>query len=168
MTRRLDVLPSGARGGIADVPMVPVQWLLRSALVCWVGGWLMLSWVISRSRARMATSSDSPPDVRPIPWLRRASLALVVGGAITGASAWWGIRMLDAERLYVVSRPETLRIAPGSDADAMGGVSTGDVVEVVESRPLWRRIQHADGRRGWLPGARLVAISPNGNPPSRE
>ena len=168
VTRRLGVLPSGARGGIADVPMVPVQWLLRSALVCWVGGWLMLSWVISRSRARMATSSDSPPDVRPIPWLRRASLALVVGGAITGASAWWGIRMLDAERLYVVSRPETLRIAPGSDADAMGGVSTGDVVEVVESRPLWRRIQHADGRRGWLPGARLVAISPNGNPPSRE
>jgi hypothetical protein len=177
IARRLGVLPSGARGGVADVPMIPIPWLLRISVVCWVAGWLMLSWVSWRTRTPAVVASVSQADDRPIArpversimsQLRRASVALVLGGVITGATAWWGMRALDAGRLYVVSRPETLRIAPGSDADAMGGVSTGDVVEVVESRPNWQRVQHADGRRGWLPGARLVAISPTSDAPARE
>ncbi len=169
ITRRLGILPAGARGGIADVPLIPVSWLLRIALVSWSAGWLLWSWVIWRAASLRRTASASRSDVgQRVRAVRGTALALVLGGVVTGATAWWGIRRLDAERLYVVSRPETLRIAPGSDADAMGGVSTGDVVEIVESRPLWRRVQHADGRRGWLPGARLVAISPYAEGLARE
>ncbi len=174
VTRRLGVLPAGARGGIADVPMIPVPWLLRIALALWVAGWLIWSGVFWRAAIWRASvlsptaSTSSADESQVLRVARRAALVLVLGGTATGASAWWGIRRLDAERLYVVSRPETLRIAPGSDADAMGGVSTGDVVAIDESRPLWRRVQHADGRRGWLPSARLVAISPYGDGLARE
>ena len=95
---------------------------------------------------------------------RRSPLARVVGvvavvmGVVMAGTAWWGLRALDASSLAVVERPETLRVAPGTDADAMGGVSTGDVVQVVETRDSWQRVMHADGRRGWLPAARLVAM----------
>ena len=90
--------------------------------------------------------------------MRGAAIALVAIGVIAGGSAWWGMRELDASALAVVARPETLRIAPGTDADAMGGVSTGDVVQIVEARDAWQRVVHADGRRGWLPAERLVAM----------
>ena len=46
---------------------------------------------------------------------------------------------------------------PGSAG--MGGVATGDVVRIEESRDIWRRVVHADGRKGWLPGPRLVRLT---------
>jgi SH3-like domain-containing protein len=52
-----------------------------------------------------------------------------------------------------------MRGAPGGDADAVGGVATGDVVRLGEMRDGWRRVRHADGRDGWLPDARLRALT---------
>jgi SH3-like domain-containing protein len=40
----------------------------------------------------------------------------------------------------------------------MGGVATGDIVRTFELREGWRHVRHADGREGWLPQNRLVAL----------
>jgi hypothetical protein len=68
--------------------------------------------------------------------------------------------MLDASALSVVVRPETLHTGPILTADAMGGVGTGDVVRVEHAADGWAMVGHADGRRGWLPLARLVPLLP--------
>lgn len=137
---RMRLLPAGARGGIADVPMVPVTLLGVSAVVLWIVGWgLVVVW-FRRAQWGMAAVS-------------MIALALASAGG-----AWWGARVLDASALSVVLRPETMRLAPGIDANAMGGVSTGDVVRVVESRETWLHVVHADGRRGWLPVGRVAAM----------
>ena len=83
------------------------------------------------------------------------ALLLAVG---TAASAVWGYRELDANGMLVVRRPETMRTSPGNDANAMGGVATGDVVRVEDAREGWLRVLHADGRRGWLPAGRTVPL----------
>ena len=95
----------------------------------------------------------------PARWLRDMAIMSVLLAIAGGGVAWWGMRALDASALAVVSRPETLRIAPGTDADAMGGVTTGDVVRILETRDGWQRVRHSDGRRGWLPVVRLIAMS---------
>jgi hypothetical protein len=149
--RRIDMLPSGARGGVADVPMIPVSWLLRAAFAVWIIGWALLAWRAWRVRSR-------GPSGALVRWTRGVSV-LLLGIAASGAAvAWWGLRTLDPTDLAVVSRPETMRLAPGTDADAMGGVTTGDVVRIVETREGWQRVLHADGRRGWLPVSRLVLM----------
>ena len=149
----MSMLPSGSRGGIADVPMFPVAWLVRAALILWLAGWGVLS--VRAWRRRHPAALAASPASR---WVRDTARLALVLAALSAGAAWWGMRALDASALAVVTRPETLRIAPGTDADAMGGVTTGDVVRVGESRDAWQRIVHADGRKGWLPAARLEAL----------
>ncbi len=153
--QRIDLLPSGARGGIADVPMVPVGWLFRLALCLWIAGWALTLWYQRRVIIRQ------PPWAG---WVRGTAMVAIVASITCASVAWWGLRALDGAALAVVTRPETLRIAPGTDADAMGGVTTGDVVRVEATRENWQRVQHADGRRGWLPVARLVALNSDASP----
>ena len=76
-----------------------------------------------------------------------------VGVAIRGRTA------LGVDGLAIIVRPETMHVAPGADADAMGGVSTGDVVQLIERRDAWQHVRHSDGRVGWVPAIRLVALS---------
>ena len=155
LQERIALLPAGARGGVADVPMTPVLSLAQAAIVSWLVGWVLLGWAGWISRR---TKPDSASTSRSAPWVRGLAIAAVIIGVMSAGTAWWGMRALDASALAVVARPETLRIAPGTDADAMGGVSTGDVVQVVEARESWERVVHADGRQGWLPAVRLVAM----------
>jgi hypothetical protein len=150
LQERLTSLPAGARGGVAEVPMIPVPALLLAAVAGWMLGWALLAVVrVQRRRGRAAT------------WIGFAStvavfaLLLAVG---TGAAAAWGYRELDVTGLLVVRRPETMRTAPGNDANAMGGVATGDVVRVEEARDGWLNVVHADGRRGWLPAGRTIPL----------
>ena len=91
------------------------------------------------------------------------TLGIVGGGRATaglgaGGTAWWGHRALDAGDLAVVRRPETLRAAPGFDANTAGGVSTGDVVRASVSQEGWQRVEHTDGRTGWIPVSRLAPL----------
>ncbi|MCC6242373.1 MAG: BatD family protein [Gemmatimonadaceae bacterium] len=151
---RLDLLPAGARGGVAEVAMIPVHVLGRVSLLLWIGGWLVWWWSL-RQRHRLDQAR----------WLRLGhstwrvtAMVCVVAGGIGAIIAWRGYQSLDVSSLAVVSRPETLRVAPGTDADAMGGVTTGDVVRVEATRDMWQQVTLADGRRGWLPAARLVAM----------
>ncbi len=150
LQERLTSLPAGARGGVAEVPMIPVPALAVAAVSAWLLGWLLLA-VIRLQRRRGSASA----------WMGFASTAalcallLAVG---TGAAAAWGFRELDANGVLVVRRPETMRTAPGHEANAMGGVATGDVVRVEEAREGWLRVLHADGRRGWLPAGRTVPL----------
>lgn len=153
LQERVSLLPSGARGGVADVPMIPVIALTRLAIVAWVLAWILLAARAKRRRRAVRTVSTGLSRIM----YTVATTALIIAVA-AGATAWWGVLTLDATKLAVVARPETLRIAPGTDADAMGGVTTGDVVRVEESRESWYRIVHADGRRGWLPVQRLVPV----------
>ena len=154
LQERLALLPAGARGGIADVPLIPVSALWRGAQLLWCLGWLLLAgW--GWRRRRQPNGANHPT----ASWLVRTAVGMVLAGLALGGGAWWGQRQLDPTGLAVVTRPETMRLVPGADADALGGVTTGDVVRVLESRDGWMRAQHADGRRGWLPTARLVAVS---------
>lgn len=154
LQERLAALPSGASGGVATVPMIPVPALLLAAIIAWVIGWTIIALVRKRRDTRAVVQHESP-------WLGVASsigvlvLVLAVG---SGATAIWGARELDASSVFVIRRPETMRTAPGNDANAMGGVATGDVVRVEQSRGGWLRVLHADGRRGWVPAARTIPL----------
>lgn len=149
LQERLTLLPSGARGGLADVPMVPVPILFAVAVLAWLAGWALLAWHIDRAGRR--------PLQHHYP-VRFAAIVLVVLGLAAGGTALWGREMLNPAGLAVVMRPETMHVAPGSDSDAMGGVATGDVVRVVTARDGWERVRHADGRLGWLPENRIAAL----------
>jgi hypothetical protein len=146
--------------------MLPVAALVLGALVAWVLGWTLLA---------VATAHTHGTDGRAS-WAANActagrfALLLAVAG---GVLALWGARQLDASDLLVVRRPDTMRTAPDTDADAMGGVSTGDVVRLDrrESEPTpadaadasrngWLPVRHADGRLGWIPAARTVPLVP--------
>lgn len=147
---RLTLLPAGARGGVAEVPMIPVPALVLAAIATWLLGWAMLA-VVGAQRRRGRSSA----------WMGFASTAAVVAllvAVATGAAAAWGYRELDATGILVVRRPDTMRTAPGNDANAMGGVATGDVVRVEASRDGWLNVVHADGRRGWLPAGRTIPL----------
>ncbi len=157
LQERLTMLPSGARGGLADVPMVPVPVLLIVALLGWAIGW----WLLALHWRRQHPGSAGGTVTLPHSSAGTGGALLLLVGIAAGGSAWWGRRMLDPHGLAVVSRPETMHVAPGSDSDAMGGVSTGDVVRYVELREGWRRVQHADGRIGWLPAGRTVPLRDN-------
>lgn len=153
---RLLLLPSGARGGVADVPMIPVDVLLALAVVLWVAGWGCAAFL--EMRRRRSVDSD-----HPVRWsgLLGGVIWIALFAAITaGGFALWGRRALDASALAVVVRPETMHLAPGTDSDAMGGVATGDVVRRVEQQGVWERVVHSDGRDGWLPVMRLRSILP--------
>jgi hypothetical protein len=120
------------------------------AMSAWLVGWAMLA-VVRAQRRR----EQSPA------WLGFASTAAALAlllAVSTGAAAAWGARELDATGMLVVRRPGTMRAAPGHDANAMGGVATGDVVRVEEASEGWLRVLHADGRRGWLPAARTIPL----------
>jgi len=135
---------------VAEVPMIPVPALAVLAASAWLVGWVMLA-VVRAQRRR----EQSPA------WLGGASTAAVLAlllAVSTGAAAAWGSRELDATGMLVVRRPGTMRAAPGHDANAMGGVATGDVVRVEEASEGWLRVLHADGRRGWLPAARTIPL----------
>jgi hypothetical protein len=152
---RVALLPAGATGGVADVPLVPVPLLGAAALLAWLAGWSGLALAAWRpAAARPGDVPGAPADRR-----RWASLVAVVAGLVLAAAAAWGWRARNPEALAVVRRPETMRGAPGGDADAVGGVATGDVVRLGEMRDGWRRVRHADGRDGWLPDARLRALT---------
>ncbi len=150
LQERLLSLPAGARSGVAEVPMVPVSALVVVALMSWLVGWLLLARIrLSHGRDRLGAQ-----------WSRASSAAIgsLILALVAGATAGWGMYQLDASRLYVVRQPDTLRGAPGAEANALGGVATGDVMRVDEFREGWLRGQHADGRRGWLPAERTVPL----------
>lgn len=144
---RLALLPAGARGGIADVPMVPVQLLVVGAVLAWMLAWVLLfvHWRAAHDTAGSAAGVGS-------------AIVLVLLALGAGSMAWWGRARLDGRALAVVRRPETMRGAPGYEAVTMGGVATGDVVRLGDAQEGWFRVQHADGRTGWLPASRLTAL----------
>lgn len=150
LQERLTLLPAGARGGVAEVPMIPVPALVLAAIAAWVLGWALFA-AVGAQRRRGRTS----------PWMGFASTAAVVALLVAvgaAAAAAWGYRELDATGVLVVRRPDTMRTAPGNDANAMGGVATGDVVRVEAARDGWLNVVHADGRRGWLPAGRTIPL----------
>jgi len=141
---RVALLPGGARGGLAAIPMIPVFGLAVTAVGAWCLAWLLLfaSW---RSVERRTA-------------LEASALVLVAGAIAAGAAAWWGSRALDGTGLAVIRRPETLRSAPGFESTTAGGVSTGDVVRMSSAQEGWFRVTLADGRDGWLPASRLAPL----------
>jgi hypothetical protein len=140
----LALLPSGARDGLADIPVVPVVPVALVALVAWCSGWWLLAWAWRTSRGST--------------WQSSLATVLVVAALAAGATAWWGHRALDASALAVVRRPETLRTAPGFDAATAGGVSTGDVVRLLSNQEGWSSVALADDRTGWIPASRLAPL----------
>ncbi|MDQ8163534.1 MAG: SH3 domain-containing protein [Gemmatimonadota bacterium] len=157
LQEHLAALPAGARDGVAAVPMLPVAPLVIGALIAWLLGWTLLASASASARA-WATGARTAG---------RFALVLAVAG---GGFALWGARQLDATDLLVVRRPDTMRTAPDTDADAIGGVSTGDVVRLERTgrastpadvaRNGWLPVRHADGRRGWIPATRTVPLVP--------
>ena len=149
LQERLGLLPAGARGGLADVPMIPVPMLFAVAVAAWLLGWSLFALHLGRAPNQPATQHKP---------LRDAAFLFLFLGLGAGGAAWWGREILSPAGMAVVLRPETMHVAPGTDADALGGVATGDVVRIVDARDGWERVRHADGRLGWLPQNRVVAL----------
>jgi hypothetical protein len=131
--------------------MIPVPLLRWSAIALWILGWALAAWLAVRTRDDRGSGATT--------LLRGAMWVAFIGAAGAGAASFFGQRALDPSALAVVLRSETMFIAPGTDAEAMGGVTTGDVVKRIETQGTWQRVHHADGREGWLPSLRLVALS---------
>lgn len=136
--------------GDAQVPLVPVAATLLTGFAFWSIGWGLLAWFWRRAGA------PSRPGRRP---LTGALMLLLTGGALIGWG-WWGRGRLATAPLAVVRRPETLHVAPSTNAAAMGGMATGDVVRRERTRDGWTQLRHADGRRGWVPSPRLLPLPP--------
>ncbi|MFN9089678.1 MAG: SH3 domain-containing protein, partial [Gemmatimonadaceae bacterium] len=85
---------------------------------------------------------------------------LVILGLVSGSAAWWGTRALDGRGLAIVRRPDALRQQPGFSANTVGGVGTGDLVQLTTTQEGWARVTHNDGRRGWLPVSQLAPLVP--------
>lgn len=145
----LMLLPSGSRDGIADVPLIPVTMLGYLGIALWAAGWLLAAALLWRRRSRL----------EPMPIMNMLAGACLVFGAISAATSFWGARQLHSDRLAVVRRPETLRETPQSESNALGGAATGDVVRIEEVAADWVRVEHADGRSGWMPTDRLMLLS---------
>jgi hypothetical protein len=146
LRENLLLLPSGARDGIAEIPMVPVSVFGYAGALGWIAGWGVFAWFLWRKRANRAVT----------PAVRVFAITAIVASAVSAGASAWGARQLRSTGLAVVVRPETMRSGPEGDTDALGGVGTGDVVRVEQQKQLWARVQHADGRQGWLPGDHLV------------
>jgi hypothetical protein len=145
---RLQRLGAGQVEGIAAVPDISRNLLVAVALLIWVGAWVYAA-IMPAPRARLV-------------WL-------IAGGAaccavVLGAVVWQLERGDRTDRLAIVRAPLPLRVAPGTDANALGSVATGDVVRREASRvdataaATWIAITHADGRTGWIPDDALVNI----------
>ena len=142
-------LPSGSRDGIADIPLVPVQALGIFGILLWAVGCTLGAWLLWRRRKKLASMHT----------LNMCAAALLLAGAAAAATSAWGARALRTDALAVVVRPETLRSTPETGSDAQGGAATGDVVRIEEVVPKWARVEHADGRTGWLPTDHLTLLS---------
>ena len=155
---RLQLLPPGARGGIAEVSLMSPALLFVLSGAMWMLGWLLLAVVYRyrrRSAAKYPRSAEQPfGTVHALAWL------LIVGSLVGAGNGWWKLRERDPETLWVVTRPETMRSQRGIDHDAVGGVGTGDIVRRLDVDGEWMRVHHADGRTGWLPASRLVQLDP--------
>lgn len=53
-----------------------------------------------------------------------------------------------------------LRTEPGTQFRIIGGVSTGDAVDITERTEGWTQIRLADGKSGWIPEGYLLAKPP--------
>ncbi|MEO7362788.1 MAG: BatD family protein [Gemmatimonadaceae bacterium] len=142
-------LPSGSRDGVADIPLIPVQALGIAGVVLWAIGCGCAAWLLWRRRAERVA----------MPALNMFAVATLLLGAASAATSAWGAQQLRTDGLAVVLRPETLRATPEAGADAQGGAATGDVVRIAEIVPRWARIEHADGRTGWLLSDHLTLLS---------
>lgn len=149
LREHLLLLPSGARDGVADVPLIPVTALGVLGVLCWVAGWVLAAWLFLRKRRRQ--------ELQPL--LNATVVTLLLVGSMSALTSAWGAEQLNIDSLAVVLRPETLRSSPGADADAQGGAATGDVVRVDDARSDWVQVEHADGRVGWLPADRVAFLS---------
>lgn len=142
-------LPSGSRDGVADIPLIPVPMLGILGIVLWTAGCALAAWLLWRRRRKLL----------PIHALNMCAAAFLILGVMSAGTSAWGARALSTDGLAVVIRPETLRSTPESGSDAQGGAATGDVVRVEEVVPKWARVEHADGRTGWLPTDHLALLS---------
>lgn len=144
-------LPSGSRDGVADIPLVPVQMLGIMGVTLWAIGCGVAAWLLWRRRKQLL----------PMHGVNLVAGALLIIGAASTTMSAWGERALRTDGLAVVIRPETLRSTPETGSDAQGGAATGDVVRIEEVVPRWARVEHADGRTGWLPTDHLTMLSDN-------
>ncbi len=80
---------------------------------------------------------------------------LAVGLLLAGAGA------ADAERAWVRGEVRlNLRTEPGTQYRIIGGVSTGDAVNVLRRVEGWTRVRAPDGKTGWIPEGYLKSEPP--------
>ncbi len=66
-----------------------------------------------------------------------------------GDEVWVQARMLSGAPTAMARSAATLRRSPDPDARALARLDAGVIVELLDARPGWRKIEAA-GRRGWV------------------
>jgi hypothetical protein len=131
--RRVSLLSADLQRAGRGVPFTPAELILTGALL-WACGWLAL---LLRHR-RIAVS------------VIMASLMVMVVGTLLGRSY--------ARPIAIVARSTVLRQAPHGLADELGRADELSVVDVVATRPGWRRVRTGSGVEGWVPDGALAEV----------
>ena len=122
---------------------VPGRFTLGAALLLWTLGWLLLA-------LRLAGRLDGWT------WLGVALLLVALplaSHAAWQASAWWGPPRGIVQELQI-----EVRSGPGPEYAALFTLHLGTVIEQVEQRAAWARIQVPNGPTGWIPTADIALL----------
>lgn len=123
--------------------VVPGRITLAAALALWTFGWLVVA-------VRLAGRIEGWT------WLGIALLLVSVplaGHAAWQAMAWWG------PPRGIVQEPQVeVRSGPGPEYAALFTLHQGTVVEQIEERSDWARVQVPNGPTGWMPTADVALL----------
>lgn len=148
---RLSALGRNVLSGVAAVPATSPNAAFVGAFCLWCLAWILLA--VAPRRKGVA-----------------ASPLYIVGTTLVVLSAGAGIwqyalqQKLSGQNLVVMNQREPIRVAPGSEANAIGDAIVGDVLARGDARldamrgERWFAVQHADGREGWLPERVLQSL----------
>jgi hypothetical protein len=133
LQERMALLPAGARGGVADVPMTPVVSLAQGAIVCWLVGWTLLAWTALRSRRDRIDAAKSS---RGASLLRVMGIVAVCVGVVAAGTAWWACAPSTRPRLPWSSALRRCVLLPAPTPTRWGAC------QPVMSWRWWRRATH--------------------------
>lgn len=134
---------------LATVPLW--YYLLSSALLLLVAGWLGLRYFGLRRQARL----DERP-MPPLPWLAGfCSLGLLVALFLGGAK----IYDQSVERGTIVEKKVEARSSPAADATPLFDLYEGLEVIVHGRSENWTQVTYPGGSTGWIPSQALLATN---------
>jgi tetratricopeptide (TPR) repeat protein len=143
MRERLDLTPGPARGALAAIPPVPLDWLAVTAVALW---WI--AWTGAAARA----VGGSRPTARAIYSLHGLAVAAGVGYILLDEH-------IAARQLRVVVDPARMRSEPTLASEPGAATRSGQIVRAAQRQGAWTRAVLENGNDGWIESDRLRSLA---------